>query len=493
MKKLRLFSIFLCLILLFGALSVSATETTEPTVETTLPEVPTVPAPTGPYQDSEGDSSVASGSHSIDAQMPVWGKDQLLPTAGAAMLYELNSDTVVYSWNADLQMHPAALVKIMTCLLALEHCELSEMVTVTATAMATLPKGTTVNFKVGEVWSMKDMLYCLMVAGYNDAAAVIAEHVAGSQNAFVAMMNARAKEIGCTDTVFRNATGLHDKEQLSTARDLVKILREALKNEHFMTFFSETIYRLPATELADARYLETTNFMMTQTITQEYYDLRVTGGRTGVTESRERCLIVTAESKGMHYIAIVMCAKATYDDEGNIVRFGSYEEVKELLNKGFAGHQITQVLAEDQILNQYPVTNGENSVVVGPSSTVYTVLPDTATSTDLSYRFQQTQSALTAPVAAGELITNVQVWYGNVCIGQSAVVTRNGSDVAQLQDQSVMIEENSENFKIALRVIGILAGIAALIGGTYYIVVSIRKASRAAQYKRRRKYRRRTK
>ena len=495
MKNIKLISMCLCVVLLFGVLPVSATEVSEPpeTTETTAPVNNVVPAPTGPYLEGEGNNSVLNGSHSIDAQMPVWGNDQLLPTAGAAMLYELNSDTLVYSWNPDQQLHPASLVKIMTCLLAVENCDLSEIVTVTNTAIATLPKDTTLNFKIGAKTTMEEMLYCLMVGGWNDAAVAIAEHVAGSQNAFVAMMNARAKEIGCVGTVFRNATGFHHDEQLSTTRDLVKILREALKNETFVTFFSETIHRLPETvPVENRRYMETTNYMMTQTITQEYYDLRVTGGRTGVTEARERCLIVTAESKGMKYIAIVMCAKATYDDDGDIVRFGSYEEVKEMLNKVFSGHQITQILAEDQILHQYPVLNGENSVVVGPSETVYTVLLDTTLSTELSYRFQETHGTLTAPVKAGEHITNVQVWYGNVCIGQSPVVTRNGSDVAELLDQSVMIEENNENFMIALRVIGILAGIAALIGGTYYIVISIRKASRAAQYRRRRKNRRRT-
>jgi len=302
MKKIRFLSLLLCLIALFHMLPVSATEPTN-TIDETDPTEPSLPVavtqPDIPYEDNMGDSSIASGSHSINGQMPVWGKDQLLDTAGAAMLYEINSDTVVYSWNVDQQLYPASLVKIMTCLLALEHCELTERVTVTTTAIATLPTDTTYKLVIGETLSMEEMLYCLMVSGWNDAAAVIAEHVAGSQDAFVAMMNSRAKEIGCTGTHFTNATGFHDDEQLSTTRDLVKILREALKNEHFMTFFSETVYRLPATDMAPGRYMETTNFMMTQTITQEYYDLRVTGGRTGVTESRERNLIVTAESKGM--------------------------------------------------------------------------------------------------------------------------------------------------------------------------------------------------
>lgn len=488
MKKIRVLCLTLCLTMFLSVMPVSATDTSDPaegTVQTTQPNIP--------YEEGSGDSSVSSGSRSINAQVPLWGSDRLLETAGAAMLYELNSESMVYAWNPDLQIYPASLVKIMTCLLALENCDLSEQVTVTTTAIATLPKDTTLNFVIGETWPMEDMLYCLMVEGYNDAAVVIAEHVAGSQQAFVNLMNNRAREIGCTGTHFTNATGFHDDEQLSTTRDLVKILREALRHEDFMTFFSETVHRLPATDLAEARYMETTNYMMTQTITAEYYDARVTGGRTGVTEARERCLIVTAESKGLHYIAIVMCAKATINEDGDIVRFGSYEEVKELLKKGFEGHKVTQVLSDTQILTQYPVTDGQNSVTVGPSTTLYTVLPTDILSTDLSYRYQQTQSSLTAPVKAGEQITTVQVWYGNVCVAQAPVVTRNSSAVSVIDDQSVLIEENREGLMIALRVVGILAGVVLSVACVIYLVQLTRRASQRAQYRRRRRSRRRSK
>ena len=144
MKKIRILCLLFAFMLLLHVPAVAATEPTETTHSTTDTTAPTTES--SPYENGMGDSSVASGSHSINAQMPVWGKDKLLETAGAAMLYEINSDTLVYSWNADQQIHPASLVKIMTCLLALENCELTEMVTVTSTAMATLPKDTTINF-----------------------------------------------------------------------------------------------------------------------------------------------------------------------------------------------------------------------------------------------------------------------------------------------------------------------------------------------------------
>lgn len=483
MKKNRILCLLLCLVVLFTACPVSATEassTTESTAETE-------PA----YESSTGDSSVASGCYSLNATTPLWGTNKLLESAGAAMLYEINSKTMMYAWNPDLQIYPAALVKIMTCLLALENGNLEDQIVVSSTAIATLPKGVYL-LEIGERWTLEQLLYCLMVGGYNDAAVVIAEYVAGSQQGFINMMNRRAKEIGCTNTNFANATGLHNSKQKSTVRDLVKILDEALRNELFFQFFSETSYSIPKTEYAESRYMETTNYMMTLTVTAEYYDNRVTGGRTGVTETRERCLAVTAKSKGLHYIAIVMCAKATADEKGDIIRFGSYEEVKELLNLGFDGYEVKQILSDTQILTQYPVLDGQNSVCVGPSTTRYAVLPTSTLSTQLSYRYDNNGIALAAPVSAGQPVTNVQVWYGNVCIAQSPVITKNSSAVSIIEDQSVMIEQNNEGFLIALRVIAILVTVALIVALCVYIVRFMQTASRRAKHRRRRASRRRS-
>ena len=483
MKKNRIVCIVLSLVMLFSALPVSATEATT-SVEQTMETEPA-------YETGLGDSSIATGSHSLNAAVPIWGSNKLLETAGAAMLYEIGSKTVMYAWNPDLQIYPAALVKIMTCLLALENGNLSDQIVVSSTAMATLPKGTYL-LEIGERWSLEQLLYCLMVGGYNDAAVVIAEYVAGSQQGFISMMNQRAKEIGCNNTIFTNATGLHDSKQLSTTRDLVKILDEALRNEKFFQFFSETSYSLPKTDYAESRYMETTNYMMTLTVTAEYYDNRVTGGRTGVTETRERCLAVTAKSNGLHYIAIVMCAKATANEDGDIIRFGSYEEVKELLNLGFDGYEVKQILSDNQILTQYPLLDGQNSVSVGPSDTRYSVLPVDTLSTDLSYRYDNNNIALAAPVKAGQPVTNVQVWYGNVCIAQSPIVTKNSSAVNVIDDQSVMIEQNNEGILIALRVIAILVTVALIVSLCVYVVRFMQTASRRAKHKRRRASRRRS-
>jgi D-alanyl-D-alanine carboxypeptidase len=202
-------------------------------------------------------------------------------------------------------------------------------------------------------------------------------------------------------------------------------------------------------------------------------------------------LIVTAESKGLHYIAIVMCAKATYNDDGDIVRFGSYEEVKQLLNKGFNNHRVTQVLSDEQILTQYPVSSGENSVAVGPSETFFTVLPTDIISTELSYRYQSTP-ALTAPVEAGEYINSVQVWYGNVCVAQSPILTKNSSGVITVADQSGNIEKTGEGLKIFMRLLAILAVLLLFAFMVLLILRVLRKAQIQAQHRRRCRNRRRS-
>ena len=411
---------------------------------------------------------------------------------GAAYLYNIENKKVLFEQDADKQMYPAASVKVMTAVVAYEALreKMDDTVIITKEMIAGA-KGNHIAIEAGEHMIVRDLFYAMLLKGANDASFVLACLSYGSVDEFVAKMNERAKEIGCVGTNFTNATGFHDEKQISTTRDLVKILREALKHENFMTFFSETVFRLPANDLHGARYMETPNYMMTDTITQEYYDVRVTGGRTGVTEARERCLIVTAQSKGLHYIAIVMCAKATYDDEGKIVRFGSYEEVKQLINKGFSNHRVTQVLSDEQILTQYPVASGENSVTVGPSETYYTVLPSDILSTDLSYRYQSAP-ALTAPVKAGEYITSVQVWYGNVCVAQSPIVTKNSSDVAVVADQSVYIEQTGDGLRIFLRLLAIL-GVLLLFAGLILVTVRlVRQAKLRAQHRRRRRNRRRS-
>lgn len=491
MKKNGILCLLLCLVLLMQPAFAYATE-----VDTTVPTGPILPEPgsgavDGDFQDTIGDASIVNGCHSIEAQKPLWGSNKMLEAAGAAMLFEINSETMMYAWNPDATMDPASLVKIMTALVALESGDLNSVVTVSVNAMASLPEDSdTLKLQPGEQFTLDQLLYGMMTGSANDAAVVIAEHIAGSQMGFAALMNKKAKELGCTGSFFVNAHGMHEDAQVTTARDMVKIVLEAIKNEDFRRYFSALEYSLPATDLHDARHLTSTNFLMSKGVTEEYYDARVTGGRTGVTDARERCLIATAESGGLKYVAIVLGAIPSVTSDG-ITRFGSYEEVGQLFDMGFKNYRITQILGTDDIIAQYPVINGENYVVTGPSRSVSVVLPTTVTVKDLSFRYQSNFTSLTAPVYKGERLTMVQVWYNNVCIGQSPIITKNASLLVSDYEE---IEYETEDNPLSGVITAISIICAGVIGaaGILYVYQIVRRMMRQAQHKRRRRYRRRS-
>ena len=489
MKKRRLFCLALLVCLLLQnvtvpALATTADETTSATTDQTAQYI----------QSLGNDQSVVRGSHTVDAQRPILGSDKMLDTAGAAMLYEVNSDTVMYAWNPDQTMYPASLVKIMTALLALENGDLTAVVTVSANAMAALNENNaTLEMQVGETLTLEQLLYCLLVGGANDAAVVIADHIAGSQQGFVQMMNDRAKALGCNGTVFTNPHGLHEDPQVTTARDMVKVLREAMKYEAFNTIFGTVSYTLPVTSLSEERYMETTNFMMTPS-TVAYYDKRVTGGRTGVTTDRLRCLIVSAQSGGMNYISVILGAVPTFDVDGYTPKyFGSYEETRELLKVGFEDFEVKQVLQENQVLLQYPVSNASSSVAAGPTKSVSTVLPQNIGYENLSIVYQNNMPALSAPVNIGQQINTVQMWYGNVCVAEAPVIALNSASGAVSLSERDSGSGGSRAFVSALIVIGIIVGAVALFVGAIWLYRFLLVTKERRKQRKRRLDRRRSK
>lgn len=379
-----------------------------------------------PAQGVAADISVTQGCRTADGQVPLCGSTKMLSTAGSAMLFETTSGTLMYAWNPDAPMAPSSLTKIMTALLAVENSQPEEMVTVTPNALAALPENTSItDLQVGEQLPMTDLLYCLMAASSNDAALVIADHIAGSWQGFVSMMNQRAAELGCTGTVFLNPHGLLEDGQVTTARDMTKILACASENEAFMQYFAATDHRIKATNMTEERKLASTNYMM-MTYKPAYYDPRVTGCRTGNTADRKRSIAVTAEKGDLKFVSVILDAVPTYaEDNFTIKRFGIYEETAELLDLGFKGYHVRQILNSDQILGQQPVRNGDNQVSLHPNQDVRSVIPYDTSVNELTYRYGTDIALICAPIETGAVLTDVSVWYGNVCIAFSPLLASN--------------------------------------------------------------------
>jgi len=448
MKKIGILLLIVCL---FGQslyASVGSTEfdaTTEPTKDLS----------------AEVNSAIASGSYSLDALNPLLGTEKLVDNARSAIIYESNSQTLLYAWNPDVQMYPASFVKIMTALLAIQKGKVEDIVTVNQTAINAIPHdAVSANLVPDEKLSLEELLYCLLVGSANDAAAVIAEHISGAQSAFIDEMNRYALELGCTATHFTNVHGLHDDNQHTTARDCAKILDIALKNPIFKTVFTASEYTVQPTNLSLARKLISGNSMM-DTTSKLYYDSRVIGGRTGVTQDGRRCLAAAAESNGMLVVSIVMGAESVYKEDGyTAVRIGGYKETTQLLDACLEGYKAAQILRAEQILRQIPIDGAENDLLVAPQSSVLTVLPFDITVDDLAFHYSDKD--ITLPISKGQYVSDVQIWHGTTCVGQVQLFAMNSVYPAGY-NQAVDPGATSQSLSNALWIIfGIVAFVAVI-------------------------------
>lgn len=439
------------------------------------------------------DASVTGGSHSVDAAKPLMSGDQLLETAKAVFLFERNSDTLVYAYHADQVIDPAGMPKLMTALIAVEKGNLSDTVTVSKKAIDSIGIGTVVaGLKKGEELTLEQLLYLMMVKSANDAAAVIAEHIAGNQQDFVDMMNQRAQEMGCTNTVFTNATGLPDEASGTTARDLCRILDQALDNEMFRTLFTAKHYTVPATNKSEERKVTTSNLMALED-NKKYYDSRITGGKTGAT-SNGRCLTFTAEGSGMELIGIVMGAVPTYEVENIVIKtYGSFEETKVLLDHAMSQFEYRQIFYPEQAVSQHPVTDGTTDVILSPDRNMSAVLPVDLDPSQLSWVYGSVSSNIQAPVKAGDVLSNLQVWYQDTCVAQTDLVAMYDVPVWQASNDANNNSDSSEDndTSVALTVVGIIVGVLVGLLLIWLAVNAIRKAIIKNRRKRRRKQQRR--
>ena len=441
------------------------------------------------------DLSVTSGSHSVDASKSVLGSQQLVDNVASAFLYETKTDTLMYAWNPDAKMFPSSLVKIMTAYIAVEKGNLADSVTVRRDVIDTVPiDAVSSELQEDEVLSLEDLLYCMMVDSANDAAAVIADYISGSQDAFVALMNQYAQDLGCNATQFMNVHGLHHAEQYTTARDMCRILRAALKNEYFVEIFSTVNHTVAATNKSEERAMTTGNFLMSKPDGMEiYFDERVTGGRTGVAEDGGRCLAACAQSNGLQLISIVMGSKSVYEKDGYSVRsYGGFKETSALLDVGFDGYKTAQILYDGQVLAHRPVVNGSNHVVLGVRESASTVLPENISFSDLSFKYTDLTAQISSPVEAGETLSHVQIWYGNLCVGQADLIAMNTVKPMEVQNPQVSDPGSADYLPVIITIIVIILGCLALVFATVYIRRKLHSAAAKKRSQRYRRYRRRS-
>ena len=398
MKKYRLFALFLSLALVLQLL------------------LPTV------FAEGDVEPEEEEPEETVE-EVPADGPPELV--CKGAILVELNSDSTVYEYNADARLFPASLTKIMTCLLALEHGNLSDEVTVDGALIEGMDEdASTINLVDGETMRLEEMLYAVMVPSANDASIIVANHIAGSVEKFVEMMNEKARELGCTGTHFVNPDGLHDENHYTTPRDMAVITKAALQSETFRTICATSVHELPETNRSAARMVYTTNYFMSTIITPNYYWEKVVGVKTGFTTPAGRCLAALVEEDGYSYLSVVMGCETPYDEEGSPV-YGSFTESRKLLEYGLNNFTFAAVLSHISPIAQVPVSSGAvNSVVVAPVEDVNALLPRDYDASRIRIDCELNNGGtLTAPLKADEVVGRATVTYDGRVVGSTDVRT----------------------------------------------------------------------
>ncbi len=328
-------------------------------------------------------------------------------SAPSALLMEKSTGQVLYEENAHEKLAPASVTKVMTLLLVMEALEDGRIGwddTVTASAAAAAKGGSQIYLEENEQMPLRDMLKAVVVSSANDCACALAEHVAGSEAAFVAMMNSRAEELGMTDTHFVNCTGLDDgaeaETHLTTAYDIALMSRALLQHEEikeYTTIWMDTV--------RDGTFgLSNTNKLV------RFYD-GTTGLKTGYTSGAGYCLSASAERDGMELIAVVMhCDTSPH-------RFSS---AKAMLNYGFSAYALVQPSPEGEI-PPVEVVLGKEEEIVPILSETEPLLIDKAKASSVRCTVS-TDESVTAPVEAGQQLGTLRVTAGEETLAEIPLV-----------------------------------------------------------------------
>ena len=329
--------------------------------------------------------------------------------AKGAILYELNTDTVLLEQDADARLYPASTTKLMTALVAMEYGNPEDIITVPAAAVDGLFElGSASYLLAGEEISFMDLMEYMLIASGNDAANAMAIHISGSISAFADLMNNRAQELGCTNTHFVNPHGLHDEEHYTSARDLLRIAKAAMENPTIAEIVAKDEVVLPITNKhpqTTTKY--TTNYLISRKSTREYYYEGAIGIKTGTTTPAGLCLVAACVKGDYTYYTVVLGAEKGENGERN-----QFIETAKLFDYGAENFSQQVMLSSREPIAEVPVrlSNEKDSVVVTPSENITAMLPNAFETSDLTMKYTVEES-VAAPVQAGDVLGKLTVSY----------------------------------------------------------------------------------
>ncbi len=415
----------------------------------------------------------------------------------AAYLVNLDKDIVVYEKNSLKKMYPASLTKIMTAIIVLDNVKDLDNTYFEAPLVVfddLYGQGASaVGYSRGEVASVTDLMYSMMMYSACESAGILAYHVGGeSIPNFIDMMNQKAQELGCTGTNFTNPHGLYDDDQYTNARDMAIITQYAIDNyPKFMEFACTTEYTMKATNYQQEGWatIYHTNKMLSSS--SEYYYQYARGIKTGTLDESGRNLITSARKDGNNYLLVTL-GGPMYDDEGNAV-FDHFIDHKNIYEWAFNTFEFKTVLSSTQEITEVPVKYGEEKdyVILVPSGEYATLWPNTLDVSTLkadilTEGFLDENGQIMAPVKKGQKL-------GTYSLSLSGEVL---CTVDLVANQDITLSETQYNLDKAKAFLGsfwfkLAIGIAIVLIILYiviYIKINSKKKRRMKRVRNKRKF-----
>ena len=356
----------------------------------------------------------------------------------SVLLIDMDTEKILYSKNPDRICFPASLVKIMTFLIVMEHVpedKLEELATAKTYIFDRLYGMNASNAGImhNEQVRIIDLLYAMMLASACEAASILADYVGdGSIEAFVAMMNEKAKELGCTDTVFKNEHGLHDPEQVTTANDIWKIVKHTMDNYPlFLKISKEGTYVMPATNKhSKERTIRHTNLMMFKNLVDpKYYYAYIKGIKTGTTSEAGKNMVSMATKDNYNYLLITLHAPTKYENGDAISDNLCYLDHKNIYNWAFGNFSLKPVITEGQTAGQVKVNLGKDKdvLLLEPEQKVITLLPNHV---DVSavQKVRELPESVNAPIRKGQVIGKLKLKLDDEVIGEVNLIASEAVD-----------------------------------------------------------------
>lgn len=321
----------------------------------------------------------------------------------AGILMDSKTGKMLYGKNENQKMYPASTTKILTAIIALENCNLTDKATASYNAIMSIPSGySNAAIQENEVLSIQELLELFLIHSANEAGYILAEHISGSIENFADLMNQKAIEIGCTNTHFTNPSGIHNENHYSTAYDMALIAKYCMQNDTFRNIVSKPSCRITATDKYQERYFVNTNDLLIKS-SKYYYEYAI-GVKTGYTSQAKNCLIAASLKDNLELITVVLGAQTIETNKSC-----RYIDTINLFEYGFTNYKAQEITTKNSVIDEITIPNATKDTEILPlliKDSIIGITPSALDLNNINYSIELNEN-LSAPISEGTVIGKI--------------------------------------------------------------------------------------